>query len=155
MVPGVSMYGGDIAIFGPFGNHRDPPLVIMDGIAMPLPSKNVAALGVTSLLKSLNPADIDFIEVLRGGEAAQFGSRASGGVISINTKRDPNRIDYSKNNLRVFTPVTYHVCPTFEMPDYSNKEIKNSSTPDPRTSIYWNGNIVTEKNGEADVNFYT
>ena len=150
MIPGVSMYGDDIAIFGPFGNHRDPPLVVMDGIVMP-----TASHGVIGALSLLNPADIDFIEVLRGGEAAQFGSRASGGVISINTKHGPDRIDYSKNNLRVFTPVTYHFCPKFEMPDYSNKEIKNSSAPDPRTSIYWNGNIVTNTNGEADISFYT
>ena len=148
MVPGVSWYGGDFAIFGPFGNRLDPPLVVMDGIPMP-------SGGVMGVLSLLNPADIDFIEVLRGGEAAQYGSRASGGVISINTKRGPDRIDYSKNNLRMFTPVTYHVCPAFEMPDYSNKEVKNSPAPDPRTTIYWNGGIVTDTNGEAYISFYT
>ena len=41
------------------------------------------------------------------------------------------------------------------MPDYSNKEIKNRSNPDPRTTIYWNGNISTDTNGEASINFYT
>ena len=111
MVPGVSMYGGDIAIFGPSGKTVEPPLVVMDGIAMPSSAENRASRGVIGLLKALNPADIDFIEVLRGGEAAQYGSRAIGGVISINTKHGPDRTDYSKNNLRLFTPVTYHVCP--------------------------------------------
>ena len=133
----------------------DPPLVVMDGIPMPSGSENRASCGVMGVLKLLNPADIDFIEVLRGGEAAQYGSRASGGVISINTKHGPDRIDYSKNNLRLFTPVTYHVCPKFEMPDYSNKEIRNNPAPDPRTTIYWNGDITTDANGEANINFYT
>ena len=55
----------------------------------------------------------------------------------------------------MFTPVTYHVCPAFEMPDYSNKEVKNSPAPDPRTTIYWNGGIVTDTNGEAYISFYT
>ena len=41
------------------------------------------------------------------------------------------------------------------MPDYSDKEIKNSSFPDSRTTIYWNGNITTDANGEADISFYT
>jgi hypothetical protein len=41
------------------------------------------------------------------------------------------------------------------MPDYSNKEIKNSSTPDPRTTIYWNGRFCNYANGEADISFYT
>jgi uncharacterized protein YfaS (alpha-2-macroglobulin family) len=45
--------------------------------------------------------------------------------------------------------------PKFEMPDYSNQEVRNSPAPDPRTTIYWNGDIVTDANGEADINFYT
>jgi hypothetical protein len=93
--------------------------------------------------------------VLRGGEAAQYGSRAMGGVVSINTRHGPDRTDYNKNNLRLFTPVTYHVSPKFEMPDYSNKEIRSNPAPDPRTTIYWNGDIVTDANGEADISFYT
>jgi uncharacterized protein YfaS (alpha-2-macroglobulin family) len=41
------------------------------------------------------------------------------------------------------------------MPDYSNEVIKNSKSSDPRTTIYWNGNIITDEKGEAAVNFYT
>jgi TonB-dependent SusC/RagA subfamily outer membrane receptor len=149
MVPGVSWYGGDFAIFGPTGWHLERPLVVMDGT--PMPSNG----GVMNFLKDLNPSDIDFIEVLRGGEAALYGSRGAGGVISINTKHGPDRTDYSKNNLRAFTPITYHVSPKFEMPEYSNKEIRSNPAPDPRTTIYWNGDIVTDKNGETDISFYT
>ena len=54
----------------------------------------------------------------------------------------------------MYTPLTYHVCPQFTMPDYSNKEIKNSNTPDPRNTIYWNGNLMTDLKGQASVNFY-
>jgi hypothetical protein len=75
--------------------------------------------------------------------------------VSINTKHGPSKADYSHSNLRVFTPVTYHVSPKFEMPDYSKSQLKNSSTPDPRTTIYWNSNIATGANGEAHINFYT
>ena len=153
MVPGVSVYDDDLVIFGPsndFYGHVQRPLLIVDGIPMP---DRVGALGY--LTEAMNPADIDFIEVLRGGEAAQFGSRASGGVISVNTKRGPDRIDYISPNLRVFTPVTYHVCPKFEMTYYSNKELKNNPTPDLRTAIYWNGNTITNTHGEADISFYT
>ena len=150
MVPGVSMLFSRITIFGPtvdLNGVITEPLVIMDGFEMPTES-------VVGLLNTLNPADIDFIEVLRGGEAAIYGGRAAGGVISINSKHGPDKID-NNNNLRAFTPVTYHVCPKFEMPDYSNKEIKSSSSPDSRTTIYWNGNIITDANGEAKIHFYT
>jgi TonB-dependent receptor-like protein len=147
------VYANDLVIFGPshdFAGHVARPLLVVDGIPMP---DRVNALAY--LTEAVNPADIDFIEILSGGEAAQFGSRGAGGVISVNTKRGPDKTGYLKTNLRTFTPVTYHVCPKFEMPDYSNKETKNSSTPDPRTAIYWNGNIITDKNGEADISFYT
>jgi TonB-dependent Receptor Plug Domain len=152
MVPGVTLSFGDIAIFGSGmrpGGYISRPLLIMDGYA--LPSDGV----VLDFLNSLNPADIDFIEVLRGGEAGIYGVRGGAGVISINTKHGPDKTNYRNNNLRVFTPVTYHVCPKFEMADYSNKEIKNSSNPDSRTTIYWKGNITTDANGEANINFYT
>jgi len=96
--------------------HIGRPLVIMDGYALPMKD------GILEFLNGLNPADIDFIEVLRGGEAGIYGVRGGSGVISINTKHGPDKTDYGNSNLRVFTPVTYHVCPKFEMPDYSNKE---------------------------------
>jgi uncharacterized protein YfaS (alpha-2-macroglobulin family) len=41
------------------------------------------------------------------------------------------------------------------MPDYNNKEIKNSKNHDLRTTIYWNGDIFTDKDGKASVNFFT
>ena len=151
MVAGVSLSGSDISIFGPAFNLQGfviPPLVIMDGYEVP--TKNVLGF-----LNSLDPATIDFVEVLRGPEAAIYGVRGASGVVSVNTKHGPDKPDYSKSNLRLFTPVTYHTSPKFEMPDYSNNDIKNSSNPDPRTTIYWNGNIVTDANGEANIHFYT
>lgn len=152
MVPGVSLSGGDISIFGPafdLQGHIGRPLLVMDGYAVP------SSMGVIGFLNSLDPATIDFIEVLRGAEAAIYGVRGGNGVISVNTKHGPDKPDYSKSNFRVFTPVTYHVCPRFDMPDYSNRNIKNSLNPDSRTTIYWNGNITTDAHGEADIHFYT
>lgn len=153
-VPGVSYINGDIAIFGKGIAH---PLILMDGIEMPLPPPGlpVGDGPIMSFLNSLAPGDIDFIEVLRGGEAGLYGMRGADGVISINTRHGTGRFDYSKTNFKSFTPVTYHTAPKFPMPDYSNKEIKSSTSPDPRTTIYWNAGLSTNDKGEADVNFYT
>ncbi len=151
MVAGVSLAFGDLSIFGPgsdLSGNIGRPLVIMDGY-------EVAAKNVLEFLNSLNPADIDFVEVLRGGEAGIYGVRGGNGVISINSKRNSDRRDFSTSNLERITPITYHVYPKFEMPDYSNKEVKNNLNPDMRTTIYWNANITTDANGEADINFYT
>jgi hypothetical protein len=153
-VPGVTLISGDISIFGLDISAKSQirrPLIIMDGYEIPL---NVAG-SVLDFLNSLSPADIDFIEVLRGAEAAVYGHRGAYGVISINSRHGPDKGEYEKSNLRIFTPITYHVCPKFEMPEYSNQGIKNSPYPDPRTTIYWKGNITTDPNGEADISFYT
>jgi hypothetical protein len=153
-VPGVTLISGDISIFGldiSSNSHIRRPLILMDGNEIPL---NVAG-SVLDFLNSLSPADIDFIEVLRGAEAAVYGHRGAYGVISINSRHGPDKSEYNRSNLRVFSPVTYHVCPKFEMPDYSNEKIRNSPYPDPRTAIYWSADIATDTKGEATVNFYT
>lgn len=149
-VPGVTMYNGDLTIFGPgvdFQGNIGRPLLVVDGVAM-----GSASLGY---LNSLSPADIDFIEVLRGAEAGIYGVRGGNGVISVNTKNGSDKIEYTKTNFKIFSPLTYHKSPLFYVPDYSNATIKNNTSPDPRTTIYWNGNIITDAKGEATVNFYT
>jgi len=151
-VPGVTLAYGDVSIFGAhvdLSGHVTRPLLVVDGYALPNNG------GILEYLNSLNPSDIDFIEVLRGAEAAIYGVRGSAGVISINTRHGPDMTNLGPGNLRVVDLVTYHVCPKFEMPDYSDKKTKDSPFPDSRTTIYWNGNITTGANGETDIIFYT
>ena len=149
MVPGITYLNGDISIFGtgyPPNGTIGRPLLVVDGVA-------IGDVGL-GYFEDLNPAEIDFIEVLRGGEAGIYGMRGGNGVISVNTRKGPSPESLSKSYFTVYTPLTYHVCPQFAMPDYSNKEIKNSNTPDPRNTIYWNGNLMTDLKGQASVNFY-
>ncbi|MGA2408279.1 MAG: TonB-dependent receptor [Bacteroidales bacterium] len=66
--------GADIRIrgIGTFGNHQ--PLVIVDG--------------VPSDINSINPSQIESINILKdASSAAIYGSRAANGVVIINTKR--------------------------------------------------------------------
>jgi hypothetical protein len=149
-IPGVTLTYNDISVFGPNTDvigHITRPLLVVDGYAYPTDN-------IINFLNSLNPGDIDFIEVLRGGEAGIYGIRGGAGVISVNTKHGPDDMDFN-SNLRLLVPLTYHVCPKFLMPDYSKTEIKNSKIADQRTTIYWNGNVITDTNGEANINFFT
>jgi hypothetical protein len=148
-VPGVSLIGDDISMWG----SLHPPVVIMDGFEVPI--KAVYGGSVVNFLNTLQPANVDFIEVLRGGEAAIYGSRGGNGAIVVNSRNGPPVIPYEKNHLIVFTPLTYHACPRFFMPDYSNRETRNSKTPDERTTIYWNGAITTNSEGQASTSFFT
>lgn len=65
------------------------PLIVIDGI--PVASQNA--------FFTMNPDDIESVNVLKDGMAAIFGSRAANGVILITTKRGKGktRIDYGYN----------------------------------------------------------
>jgi len=55
----------------------------------------------------------------------------------------------------IIHPLTYHTPPKFVMPDYSATAVKNSKIPDPRTTIFWNGKLLTDQDGKAQVKFFT
>ena len=70
---------------------KTDPLILIDGV--PFASESISALGLGSIgeidpLSSLNPADVERIEVLKDADAtAIYGSRGSNGVILITTKK--------------------------------------------------------------------
>jgi hypothetical protein len=53
-----------------------------------------------------------------------------------------------------YYPKGYSIAPAFASPDYSKNEIKKCGYPDKRSTLYWNGNIRTDRNGKASVNFF-
>lgn len=60
------------------------PLIVIDGLAM----DNNGIKGVANFLSTINPNDIESFTVLKDASAtAIYGSRASNGVIIINTKK--------------------------------------------------------------------
>lgn len=62
------------------------PLIVLDGV--PTFSGGFAGYTNDNILASINPADIESIDVLKDGSAtAIYGSRASNGVILITTKK--------------------------------------------------------------------
>lgn len=64
-------------------NASNDPLIVIDGV----PIENSVAAGAPSILSSINPADIESMNVLKDASAtAIYGSRASNGVIIITTK---------------------------------------------------------------------
>lgn len=63
------------------------PLVVIDGIPVPTVSGN-GQTGNTSGLETINPDDIEKIDILKDASStAIYGSRASNGVIIVTTKR--------------------------------------------------------------------
>jgi TonB-dependent SusC/RagA subfamily outer membrane receptor len=165
MIPGISYKQGQLAMYGGDGwmdsTHLSEPLLVLDGVRMP---KNMLGAGDTAstlhesptmaFLNAFTYQDIDFIEVLRGPEASIYGADGGDGVILVNTKT--HQADESlAGAYKIIKPVTYNLPPKFVMPDYFLKQVKNSKAPDPRTTIYWNADVVTGADGIASVNFFT
>ncbi|MDR2562713.1 MAG: SusC/RagA family TonB-linked outer membrane protein [Prevotellaceae bacterium] len=72
------------------------PLIIIDGT----PLENSSVAGSPSLLSTINPADIESMNILKDASAtAIYGSRASNGIIIITTKQarygQKTKIDFS------------------------------------------------------------
>lgn len=152
LINGFLMEGGSNG-FAP--SALDEPTVIMDGLQVALSDPNPPEISpVLSFLKSVPADQVDFIRVLSGTSAGIYGVRSGHGVIEIHTATKLK--DYSiSNGLHIIYPKGFHIPAVFIMPDYNNKEIRNSKNVDQRSTIYWNGNIVTDKEGKASVNFFT
>lgn len=165
MVPGLALVGGHLVLYGGGGRGMgaagsDEPIIIMDGVRVPDETLNAMSANLTAtspvlnFLAALDPRSIDFIEVLNGPSAAIFGNQGGNGVISINTRTRPRELVKDNTPYKIVQPVTYHKAPVFIMPDYGDKTIKAGKTPDPRTTIYWNGNLLTGADGKASAEFY-
>jgi hypothetical protein len=145
MVPRVELLGDEIGI------DFHVPMLLLDGI------EHTAGRGETLLqfINSIPVSSIDFIEVLTGPEAAIYGMQGGHGVILINTTTHPRINEPNLSGLSSFYPRGFHTAQPFVMPDYNNKETRDSKIPDLRTTIYWNGDIITNKEGKASINFFT
>ncbi len=140
-VPGATFADDHINFFGPGGISKPTdPLYIVDGV-------RGAAFDPTL-------HDIDFIEVLRGAEGAIYGVNGGGGVILINTKRGKASTFVQKGIKPLHLP-GYHVEKDFYSPKYETDESKLAKPKDDRTTIYWNGNVVTDSKLPAIISFYT
>ena len=151
MVPGVSLSMGWVTIYGGDGrggSAKSEPMLIVDGAPMP-------NAGIMSYLNGLNWREIDFIEVLTGGNAAIYGMRGGNGVVIVNTKTRYQQSVEMENGFKLINPVTYHVAPAFTIPNYADKLIKAANTPDTRNTIFWQGGLVTDAYGKGSVSFYT
>ena len=98
---------------------------------------------------------IDKIEILKGPEAAVFGSRGANGVVSVFTKRGGYVEDIQEGvpgtvmeKIKGFEPFR-----EFYSPEYTDENVL-SEAPDYRTTLYWNPELILS-NGEAEVSFFT
>jgi len=168
MIPGLHLRGGFISLGGMTSftvSAKDEPLLIVDGVMVAggndpaTDTENVLHINSSPVLEELTkiPVDIiDFVEVLKGPEAAYYGTRSSNGVIIVNTHRVSNFRNHIENYGTIqYNSKSYHLAPNFNAPDYNDLFIKSNVVKDTRSTLYWNGHLYTNLNGKASISFYT
>ncbi len=168
MIPGLHLRGGFISLGGMTSftvSAKDEPLLIVDGVMVAggndpaTDTENVLHINSSPVLEELTkiPVDIiDFVEVLKGPEAAYYGTRSSNGVIIVNTHRVSNFRNHIENYGTIqYNSKSYHLAPNFTAPDYNDLFIKSNVVKDARSTLYWNGHLYTNLNGKASISFYT
>ncbi|MDR2562602.1 MAG: TonB-dependent receptor plug domain-containing protein [Prevotellaceae bacterium] len=135
IIPGVTVVGNNVTIRG----SSTPPLFVIDDV-----------IWEDFNIDGINVYDIDRIEVMKGAEAAIFGSRGAGGVIIISTKTGVVNTNVIRFNIKTIVPKGYKK----EVEFYSPRYERPASGIDRRTTIYWNPNIELSE-GNAEFDFYT
>ncbi len=133
----------------------DEPLYVVDGVPLnTFPDSKLSPIG------HLNAEDIESVCVLKDAEAtALYGAKGVSGVIVINTKKNENnfrqKVKYPKKRYKVADVPTksFSRVRQFYSPSYKNSQNVEERS-DFRTTIYWNPDVRTDKNGETTVSFY-
>jgi len=118
------------------------PLLVLNGI----PVND----SYSTALEYLNPEDIESLTVLKNSASnAIYGSRAANGVISIITKNTRFGEKYVPGKTRFGgTTLTKRV---FYKSTLYNQLSENSDLKS--STVYWNGSVRTNNNGEAKIKF--
>jgi hypothetical protein len=106
-------------------------------------------------LNSIPAHDVETVEGLKyTASAAIYGMDAGHrGVLIITTKRggwDPK--DIASYGILPITVNGFHKAREFYSPKYEHPEVTNRK--DPRSTIYWKPEIVTDKDGNASFEYY-
>lgn len=152
-VPGVSVSGNEpniqVLIRGINSlSGSSGPLYLLDGVPV-----------TADALAFYPAADVETVEILKGAQAAIFGSRGSGGVIAVYTRRGSPRyspsVEKAPGVLALRVP-GYDCSREFYAPHYDVATARHTDRPDPRRStLYWNPQVRTDATGQAEVTFFT
>ncbi len=128
-----------------FGNDGMPHamLIKVDGITMS-----------AETLNTLPPEIVESVEVLKSvGFSSVYGSEGHNGLILINTKKGNYWEASSNRNIISYSPKGYYKAREFYSPQYDYPKT-NKQIADLRTTIYWNPNIATDKDGLAAFEYF-
>jgi hypothetical protein len=120
-----------------------PMVVIIDGV-----------VGHDRDLASINPNDVEAVEVIRGGAASVYGSY---GAVLVTLRRgdEPLALYDTKiieRGVLRYQPKGVHVAREFYSPKYDVQT--NQKLADLRTTIFWKPNLLTDESGKTFVEYF-
>jgi hypothetical protein len=133
------------------------PMILVNGAQI---NPDVGDLQETSpdiaYLNTLNPKNIDFIEVLKGGDGARYGIRGGNGVILVTTKNIPTdeKTSQQQNNLKTFYATGILKPALFPITTYPEDDTKPETFIEAPSTLFWSGNYFTDV-PNSTLTFYT
>ncbi|MBC6111811.1 TonB-dependent receptor plug domain-containing protein [Pedobacter fastidiosus] len=140
-LPGV-IFRGNVPYL--MRSQNTPMHIVVDGMQVE-----------SEFLDNISPTDVESIELLKSiGNTAIYGMNGGGGVLVITTKRGDGGNSYNRYAPGVVTynPSGISISREFYAPKYD--EGTTTSKADLRTTIYWNPQVVSDKEGKAKFEFY-
>lgn len=130
----------------------------------------------TDLLSALQIDNVAEVILLQGAEAYFYGGGmglannnaspemglSSSGIYTARTALISTKTGYGVKgreeydlNRAIVEPPGYTVTKEFYSPQYETFAKRNSSTPDLRTTLYWDPDVMTDASGRAELDFYS
>jgi hypothetical protein len=141
------------------GNHTGGgapylTLSLMSGAKKAAPMLIVVDGAIGADFNGLTLSEVETVEVLKGANASIYGGLGGGGVLVITTRHGTNleAKDIQAVGILPITVQGFYKAREFYSPKYEASMPVNH--PDLRSTIYWAPELVTDKEGNASVDFY-
>jgi hypothetical protein len=134
--------------------RANAPLVLVDGI-------QAGGGNLKSFFESFDESNVEFIEVLKGPLTAIYGMQGAAGVILIHSRnhgQDVAQQDVAQVNekgLATISPRGYCCQPDVFASGYDNTKGVQGAGMGYAPTLYWNANLLTDTQGNAQVDFST
>ena len=127
-------------------NASNGPLFLVDGFAVD-----------PEVAQTMRASEVMFIDVVKGPDAALWGSRGANGVVAIYTDRGfrfDDRPEEEVPGITNFKLPGFHKVREFYSPNYIIPQGAHEK-PDYRTTLFWEPNIELDENGKSSIRFHT
>ncbi len=134
------------------GLSSPEPLLIVDGI----PFGGDPNISIANYISAIPTQTVERVEIITSA-VSLLGTRGTNGAIIIYTKNTgvyaKEKADNRYPDMQILAIQGYQKAEPFPAPSYAKN--KYTPTADLRTTIHWEPNITTARNGNAQVSFYS